>query len=320
MKLAIIGTGLIVGEALKALTKVPQIELSAIYARPQSLEKGKKLAAEYGIKEVYSDYDRLLSESDSDFIYVANINSVHFSYAEKALQAGKNLIIEKPICVNNRQFQTLKNIALDKKLYLFEAVTFLHAPFFDEIRKMVQSIGKIRSIQCNYSKYSSRYDRYLKGDVAPVFNPECSGGALLDLNIYSINFVVSLFGFPTGDIKYYYNKGYNGIDISGTLIMKYDDFTATCTAAKDSYSPCFDIIQGEEGYIMINGSPDNLSEIEFSCIDKSGKFSVKSPFHRMVDEFTDFEDIFRKGNYEKCLEYLQISENAMKVVSATLGE
>lgn len=316
MKIAVVGNGLIAGEALKALTKVKHVEASAIFVRPQSLAKGEKLATEYNIKEIYTDYNELLKKCDAEFIYVANVNSVHFSYAEQALLAGKNLIIEKPICTSFTQFNRLKELATEKHLFMFEAVTFLHAPFFMKIREMVKKIGRIRSIQCNYSKYSSRYDRYLKGDIAPVFDPKCSGGALLDLNIYSINFIVSLFGVPTGEIKYHYNKGYNGIDISGTLIMEYDGFTATCTAAKDSYSPCFDIIQGEEGYLMIHGSPDNLSEVEFSNKEGKQSISIKSDFHRMVDEFNDFEEMYSQNNYERCLKFMEISSSSMEVVDA----
>ena len=92
MKLAIVGTGMIAGEALKALQYVPQIETVAIYARPQSQAKGEELARQYGIAKVFTDYDELLRE-DLDFVYIGNINSVHYEYGMKALAAGRNLIM-----------------------------------------------------------------------------------------------------------------------------------------------------------------------------------------------------------------------------------
>ena len=111
MKLAIIGTGKIVHSALRALPDVPQIEVRAIYARPRSRDKGEAIAREHHIPEVYTDYARLLRESDADFIYVANINLVHYDYARQALLAGKHVIVEKPMCVNASQTRRLADLA-----------------------------------------------------------------------------------------------------------------------------------------------------------------------------------------------------------------
>ena len=60
MKLAIIGTGMIVGCALECLEQIPSIERKAIYARPHSKDKAQDLAQKYAIQEVYTDYDQLL--------------------------------------------------------------------------------------------------------------------------------------------------------------------------------------------------------------------------------------------------------------------
>ena len=71
MKLAILGTGFIVHEgALPALQSVPEIEVTAIFARPHSKEKADALAAKYAIPQVYTDYDELLSSTDVDFYEV----------------------------------------------------------------------------------------------------------------------------------------------------------------------------------------------------------------------------------------------------------
>ena len=91
MKLAIIGTGKIVHEALFALEPVDRVEVVAIFARPHSKEKAEALAEKYGIGEVYTDYDELLAKSDAQAVYIGLVNSAHFPYAKKALLAGKDL-------------------------------------------------------------------------------------------------------------------------------------------------------------------------------------------------------------------------------------
>ena len=74
MKLAIIGTGKIVHEALRALTAVDSICVKAIYARPHSQHTGEELAAQYGFDQVYTDYDQLLAQADVDAVYIGLIN------------------------------------------------------------------------------------------------------------------------------------------------------------------------------------------------------------------------------------------------------
>ena len=315
MKLAIIGTGMIVGEALKALKFIPSIKVTAIYVRPGSLEKTRTLIETYQIKEVYTDYDELLRECDADFVYVGNVNSVHYEYGRKALLSGKHVIMEKPMCVTHEEASDLMQLAIAKRRYVFEAVTFLHAPFFRLIRERLTVLGNIRLVQCNYSKYSSRYDRYLKGDVAPAFSPEHAGGALMDLNVYNLNFVVALFGKP---MKTFYtaHRGFNGIDTSGTVLMAYGNFTATCTAAKDSYSPCFFMVQGEKGWLRVNGSPDDLSYMEIGIDGKVEKISIETESHRMVDEFQDFYRMYHDGCYDEMKQYLQNSVD----IAATVDE
>ena len=184
MKLAILGTGFIVHEgALPALQSVPEIEVTAIFARPHSKEKADALAVKYAIPQVYTDYDELLSSTDVDFVYVGLTNSVHYEYAKKALMSGKHIIMEKPFASTVAEVEELRDLALARHLYMFEAVTLLHTPNFQAIRETLPKLGKIKAVQANYSQYSSRYDKYLSGVVQPAFDPELSGGALYDINI-----------------------------------------------------------------------------------------------------------------------------------------
>ena len=96
MKLGIAGTGKIVEDALYAIRPVAQIELTAIFARPHSREKGEAFAKEYGIPSVYTDYDEMLGDANVDTVYIGLVNTVHYEYAKRALLAGKSVIVEKP--------------------------------------------------------------------------------------------------------------------------------------------------------------------------------------------------------------------------------
>lgn len=315
MKLAVIGSGMIVPTALEALRQVHTIEVSAIYVRPHSEERGRLLARQFGIPAVFTDYQQLLEQPQIDFVYIALANVAHYEYARQALLAGKHVIVEKPITATLEEARQLASLALERHLFLFEAVTTLHNSNMDAIVEQLPRIGRLHLVQCNYSQYSSRYDRYLNHDVAPAFDPKCAGGALMDLNVYNLNFVVRLFGKPSSS-HYYANLGYNGVDTSGVVVMRYDGYTAVCAAAKDSGSPSHCTLQGERGWLRVIGTPNELSSFEL-CVDgKTVSYSMNKYQHRMVQEFEDFSNWFAQGDYERVRDYLNQSLMVMEVLDA----
>ena len=314
MKLAVLGTGFIVKEGiLPALQNVPEIEAAAIFARPRSQAKAEELARQYKIPRVYTDYEELLADQEIDFVYIGLTNSVHYEYGKKALLAGKHVIMEKPFASTAAEVRELCELALAKNLYMFEAVTLLHLPNYQVIKEQLPKLGKITAVQANYSQYSSRYDKYLAGDVQPAFNPELSGGALYDINIYNLNFIVGLFGAPA-EVSYLPNIGFNGIDTSGVLVMKYPAFTAVALGAKDSESPCFITVQGEKGWLRAVGAPNALAAVEVSLhgSHETTRYELNRYPHRMVHELKEFARIYEAGDYKSVQKGLDISLAVME--------
>ena len=68
MKLGIAGSGGIVKEVLLALQEVDEVQVTAIFVRPHSREKGEALAAQYNIPSIYTDYTEFLQSPEMDFV------------------------------------------------------------------------------------------------------------------------------------------------------------------------------------------------------------------------------------------------------------
>ncbi len=331
MKLAFIGTGKIVADALYAVSPVETLEKTAVFARPHSRAKAEALAAEFGIKEVFTDYTELLEKTEADTVYIGLINSAHYPYAKEALEHGKNVILEKPFTGYLEQTLALMALAREKKLFLLEAITVLHGEIFYEMQKNLRKLGPIRMLLANYSQYSSRYDAYLAGEIPHAFDAAYYGGALFDIDIYNVCYCVGLFGQPR-QVAYYPNLGPNGIDTSGTLVLSYDGFTASLTGAKDSDSPCFVSVQGEKGWIRLDGKPNTATELltTYTTGKASGtgrdaagaiirpireeKFEEPPHFHRMTQEFEDFARIIDEKDYAEAERLMHITEGVMRVL------
>lgn len=299
MKLGIVGTGMISCELIEqVLPHIPSIQIAALCSTPRSLEKAQTLGKQHAIPLVTADYQALLS-ADIDAVYLGIPNQLHARYAKQALLAGKHVICEKPLASNIEEVEMLVNLAQERRLHILEAISNQYMQVYQEIRKQLPRLGQIKHIFCNFSQYSSRYDRFLRGDIAPAFNPTCSGGALMDLNVYNIYFIVGLFGEPKA--VQYAPIIEHAIDTSGVLFMCYHDFSAVCLGAKSCSGPSTCLIEGTKGYLQMDAPANSCGSFSLhlrgssvECID------VPTPPHRMIEEFLAFERIIRENDWHAC--------------------
>ncbi len=313
MKLAVLGTGKIVKEALPVLKEINGIELVAMLSTPRSLEQAQELADIYTISQVSSDYDSILANPDVDTVYVALPNHLHYAYAKKALLAGKHVICEKPFTLTLAEFEDLAMIAEQENRILLEAITNQYLGNFAAIKGNLAKLGDVKIVECNYSQYSSRYDAFKRGEIAPAFDPEKGGGALRDLNIYNIHFVVGLFGKPEN--VYYLANVERGVDTSGILVMDYGHFKAVCIGAKDCAADIKSTIQGNKGSISVMGATNTLPKVALSLNDQSMTLINENTLnHRMHDEFVAFQAIIEHEDMTATKLALEHSRAVMEVL------
>ena len=294
MNLGIVGAGMIVKDFLSFSHELPEIKLEAIVAR--NIENLKNLQNTYNIKQIYTDLDECLSSPSIDTIYVAVPNNLHYSVAKKALEAGKNVICEKPFTLDYNETVELFQLAESKNLILIEAITNQYLPNYLEIKENLSQIGNIRLVECNFSQLSSRYEAFKKGIIAPVFDKNQGGGVLGDLNIYNIHFVVGLFGAPKN--SEYYPNIVREVDTSGILILEYDEFKVVCIAAKDTYNNSYANIQGDKGLIKVIGTLNEVPNYIIKNKEVEIKVNKNIHKHRMYSEFKKFIDVIDNKDFD----------------------
>lgn len=318
MKIGVVGNGMIVGMFLHDAAMVEHAEIISICVRPRSLEKGQKIAGEYHIPQIETDYEEFLKNPEIETVYLGISNLVHYEYAKKALNAGKHVICEKPFTVNSAEGKELAEIAREKKLFLWEAFIIPYLPAYSVVKNAVEKVGNVKLVQSNYSKISSRYAQYLSGVILPAFDLTLAGGALYDLNIYNLHFTIGLFGKPK-DAHYYPTRGYNGVDTSGIAVLEYDTFHAVCCAAKDSTSPSGFVIQGDAGTLRGEGSVSTLSKIIFSDKNSETTLAEFDGSIKLTYELTEFIRQFEENDYDSCYQMLEHSVAVTEVVDKLLS-
>ena len=310
MKIGAIGTSFIMDTILENMATPKGIDCHAIYSRSQ--EKGQLLADKFQIKKVYTSLQDMLSDQDLDWIYVCSPNSLHYEHSRQALLAGKHVLCEKPFTTTSQQLVELISIAKEKQLFLFEAILPMFHPNYQKIRENLSLIGNLKIASGTFCQYSSRYDALLEGNVANVFNPEYSGGCLMDLNMYNVYFMVGLFGKPQS-VTYHPTLFQNGIDTNGILYLQYPDFLCQCTGAKDAFCENSVQILGDKGYIKVTPGPSNCQTVRivrrneedlvFEVADNPWSYEMKG-----------LVEIVHRKDYQECYQRLTIALQVVEVL------
>lgn len=300
INIGIIGSGFIVPVFINVSKLVKGYHLRAIWGRHEE----KLLQYKDEVDYLTTDLEKILSDETIDAIYVALPNKLHYEYALKALQHDKHVILEKPFTVYYDEAKKLIDLAKEKGLILFEAIPSAYSPNLEKVKKQIPKLGAIKLAVCNFSQYSRRYDRFKKGEILPAFDKKMAGGALLDLGVYNIRFIISLFGKPE-KVEYHANKE-KGVDTSGVLVMDYGSFKATCIAAKDCKTSSYGLIQGDLGYLRLNTTTSRLSDLDLKLNDgKAMHFEEKEQgeFASWSFELKAFKKLYEKMDLESAQKY-----------------
>lgn len=304
MTIGTIGTGDIVEKIITNIQRTDKLKCGAVYSR--SLEKGQRLAGQFGVPRVYTELEELMNDKDIDIIYIASPNSLHYSQAKMALEHGKHVLCEKPMTPFYAQAKELFDLASEKNLIFLEAVTIAHAPNFAVVKENLDKVGRVRLALGSYSQYSSRYDLLKAGEVSNMFDPKFYGGALMDINYYNIYEFTALFGRPD-KVAYFPNLHKNGIDTSGILIMTYPDFVCQCTGAKDTWGANNVQIQGEEGYILVEGSTNASGPVRVVTRDGEQRYDAQPDGDQWYYELQSLNKIFTSNDINRSKALMQAS-------------
>ena len=313
MKLGIVGSGKIVQEFLPWLASCRAFEVAALCSTQRSADKAAALCAQYGVPLHVTDYSQLLAAVD--VVYIALPNLLHTSYAKAALEAGRHVIVEKPLAPCASEAAALSALAHRKGCFLFEAVTTQYLENYQKIRELLPRIGSVKLVHCNFSQYSSRYDGFCAGQTAPVFDPQQAGGALMDLGVYNVSYIVGLFGEPQ-QVHYAANLE-RGIDTSGILTMDYRSFKAVSIAAKDCAAPPRYVIQGTRGYLLQKSTANFCGPVTLHLNDgREEHFSLNGKRPRCAAEFEVIAHAIATGDQELCSGMLETSLAVSRVLTA----
>ena len=307
MKILTIGTSIITSHFCDAVQKSKYSTITAVYSR--DLEKARLFAKTYHAL-AYDNLEEALKDVNINTVYVASVNSLHYTHAKMALESNKNVILEKPTTHSAKEFNHLLEIAHQHNVFIIEAITTLFLPNYAWIQDNIYRIGPIKSVHTSYHQYSSKYDSYLKHENPNIFTLTYSGGSLVDLNVYNLHFILSLFDTPKHS-KYYPVLGYNGIDISGVAVLDYQSFIAVASASKSHHGSQSILIEGELGTLKVSSAANTLRQVIIKTMDDEITSELIDTQNVLEYEVLVMEKLIKESNSE---EIQKLNKHSLKVI------
>lgn len=215
IKWGIIGLGGIAHD-FAASFKSDNAELAAVASR--TLQKAQDFASEYNVPKAYGHYEALCFDPDIDIIYLATPNSHHAENIKMALNAGKHVLCEKAMVMNNTQLEEILSLADEKNLIVAEAMMIYHMPLFKQLKSRIEAgeFGKLKMVNAMFGSLK---------DTDPsmrFFNKELGGGALLDIGVYALSFVRYFLSSQPTDLQTMVKLYETGVDEMSTIQLSND--------------------------------------------------------------------------------------------------
>ncbi|UCA62152.1 Gfo/Idh/MocA family oxidoreductase [Chryseobacterium rhizoplanae] len=167
----------------------PGFFISAVVERSKEESKEK-----YPEATIYRSVEEMLQNADVELVIINTPVQTHYEYARKALEAGKNIIVEKPFTVNVEEAEELVKFAEEKGLFLSVYQNRRFDRDFQQVQKIL-SEGKLGNIK----EAEIRFDRFRTTPSGKQHkeNPDQTGsGSLHDLGAHLVDQAVQCFGYP----------------------------------------------------------------------------------------------------------------------------
>ena len=184
----ILGLGRIANDFARCLRLLPDARVAAAGSRDAA--KAAAFCAKHG-GTPYGSYEELVSDPGVDIVYVATLHHLHEENTLLALRAGKHVLCEKPIAVNEASAARMYAEAERRGLFLMDGLWSRFFPAWEFAKRYIDSgeLGRIVAINSVTSWGATSVDPKYR-----LFNLDAAGGALLDGGIYSLAAVSVMLG------------------------------------------------------------------------------------------------------------------------------
>ena len=189
LRLGLVSTARINAAILQGASLSDRVDVVAVASRDRA--RADEYARERGIDRAHASYDELFADPGVDAVYISLPNSLHVASTLRAIEAGKHVLVEKPLARRRDDAERVFDAAERAGLVVMEAFMYRHHPQTKRLAHLVSdgTLGELRAVRAAFSFTLVR-------DPDVRLDHELEGGALMDVGCYCVNMIRLLAGEP----------------------------------------------------------------------------------------------------------------------------
>jgi D-xylose 1-dehydrogenase (NADP+, D-xylono-1,5-lactone-forming) len=241
LSFGVLGTARIAEAFMYAASISSRARVTAVGTRDP--DRGRVFAERHGVARVCS-YDDVLADPAIDAVYIPLPNSMHGPWAIAAARAGKHVLCEKPLAIDETEAIAMFAAAEASGVVLLEAFPYHFQPqTLDVVRRVTAGeIGELRLIQASFGFTIAN-----QSDIR--FDPALAGGALMDAGCYPVSLIRLLVGRRPARVTAVAQRAPSGVDVSLVANLEYDHCLAQISCSMGTAVHRRAVIAGTAGVI-----------------------------------------------------------------------
>ena len=228
----------------------------------RDLGKARALADRFGARHAFGSYEELLASDAVDGVYIPLPTSQHLEWAAKAAEAGKHVLVEKPLALKADDIAPLLAIRDRNKVVVSEAFMVTYHPQWHKVRDLIAAgaIGRLRHVQGAFS--------YFNVDPNNMRNKlDLGGGALPDIGVYPTVTTRFSTGKEPRRIQATIERDKTfGTDIYSSIRADFGDFELSFYLSTQLANRQLMVFHGDKGFIEVR-SPFNAGIYEHERVE-----------------------------------------------------
>ena len=277
VNIAVLGVGVIADQMAKAINLNPEALAYSVASRDE--DRAKSFAEKYSFKHAHGSYEEMLADKDVELVYIAVPHALHSEYTLMCLDAGKNVVTEKPFAANKEQAKAMIEKAKAKGLLAAEGMWMHYVPNVEKLRELCRNnlIGDVKMLSGEIGYHLSQ---------ERLFDPAMAGGALLDVGVYAVALAGIVFGYDVDEIVSNAVLTERGVDEVNSLILKYKSGAMASLSTSMTYmSTCRGTVWGSKGYADI----DNINRLSTITVYDQDRKQIAQYTNPPVQNSYEFE-------------------------------
>lgn len=152
LRWGIASAGKICNDFCAALTTLPVENHKVVAVAARNESSAKEFASFFNIPKFYGGYEKLAADSEIDIVYIGAINPAHLEISLMMLDAGKHILCEKPLTLNEKQSKKLLEHAKAKKLFCIEGIWSRFFPSYRHLKNRLDNndLGAIEEVDIEF--------------------------------------------------------------------------------------------------------------------------------------------------------------------------